>query len=675
MLWDFLRGKDMIYGTDYYPEHWPKERWTDDLKLMREAGINTIRVAEFAWTLMEPTEGVFDFSWLDEVILLAAQNNIKTVMCTPTAAPPKWLMDKHPEIYQKDEYGHVRGFGSRRHYCFNSAVFTEYSKKIIQEMAAHYKDNKNIIAWQLDNEFGCHNTTRCYCEDCQPAFSDWLSKKYGTIENLNNKLGMAFWSQQYPSFESVVLPAHTTCDYKEGGMYAHNPGLFLDYCRFASDSVGTYSAMQIEQLRTEGITTPITHNFMGSFYDIDYFKLAKQYEFISWDCYPNIAHGPFSGLSEVSYNHDKLRGYNNKKYWVMEQCSGQNGWNFMHPTPNPGEIRLWSWQSVSHGANGIVYFRWRPCLFGTEQYWHGILDHDGVPRQRYDEIKQTGAEMSALSDIIDNTDIISDACVIHSFDNTWSHSYQWHSEGFDYNKILYTSHNAILKNNINCDVRDINADLSKYKMVVMPAYNISSEEDSGKITEFVKNGGHLVITFRSGNKDKYNKINGLTIPGYFRDLCGIDVINYDPIGTGSRGISGKTGNFTADVWCDVIDSKKTTVLAEYTDGFYKNTPCITVNNYGEGKVYYIGCNLNTDALAPLFDYICREAAVERAPIPPVLGVETVLRRNKGKQYIFTMNQTDVPVSIPISRSYTDKITGKVFNDNVHLEPYGVAVLY
>ena len=166
----------MIYGTDYYPEHWPEERWAEDLHMMKEAGINTIRIAEFAWTLMEPSEGVFKFEWLDKVINLAVENNIQIVMCTPTAAPPKWLMDKHTEIYQKDEYGHVRGFGSRRHYCFNSSVFTEYSKKIITAMAAHYRDSNNIIAWQLDNEFGCHNTVRCYCEDCSESFSNWLEK-------------------------------------------------------------------------------------------------------------------------------------------------------------------------------------------------------------------------------------------------------------------------------------------------------------------------------------------------------------------------------------------------------------------------------------------------------------------------------------------------------------------
>ncbi|MFO7610882.1 MAG: beta-galactosidase, partial [Clostridia bacterium] len=484
----------MIYGTDYYPEHWPEDRWPEDLRLMKEANINTIRIAEFMWSAIEPSEGLYDFTLLDKIIGLAVSAGMDIVLCTPTAAPPKWLMDLHPEIYQKDSSGKARGFGSRRHYCFNSVVFKEYSREIIKEMATRYSGNENVIAWQLDNEFGCHDTVRCYCDSCSKAFSKWLESKYGRIAELNEKLGMAFWGQHYPSFESVVLPADTVCDNKAAGMHAHNPGLFLDYCRFASDSVYDYAIFQINELRKYGVNVPITHNFMGSFYDLDYYKLAKPFDFISWDCYPNIAHGPFSSLSEVSYNHDKMRGYRNDKYWVMEQCSGQNGWNYMHETPRPGEIRLWAYQSVAHGADGIVYFRWRPALFGTEQYWHGILDHDGIPRQRYDEIKQTGKEMKDIDEIIAGSRITSDVCILNSFDNTWSHAYQKHSENFDYNRILYTIHNSITSLNINCDVRTMCPDLFAYRLVIMPAYNISSEEDASLLASYVSDGGHLVAT-------------------------------------------------------------------------------------------------------------------------------------------------------------------------------------
>ena len=664
----------MVFGTDYYPEHWPEDRWPTDFRLMQEAGLDTIRIAEFAWSLMEPREGIYDFDWLDRVMSLAVSHSMKVVLCTPTAAPPKWLMDKHPEIYQKDEFGHVRGFGSRRHYCFNSEVFREYSRKIILEMAKHYSGHPNVIAWQLDNEFGCHDTVRCYCEDCSSAFSKWMEKKYTSIENMNEKLGMAFWGQHYPSFESVILPAHTTCDNKAFGMNAHNPGLYLDFCRFSSDSVYDYSAMQIDVLRSHGIDVPITHNFMGSFFDLDYYKLQDQFEFISWDCYPNIAHGPFSTLSEVSYNHDKMRGYKNKKFWVMEHCSGQNGWNYMHETPNPGEIRLWTYQSVAHGADGIIYFRWRPCLFGTEQYWHGILDHDGIPRQRYDEIKATGAELRKLEKIIEKSEIISDVCIINSFDNEWSHTYQKHSENFNYNRILYTIHNAITDLGINCDVVDMNIDLSKYKLAVLPAYNISSPADAEKLSEFIKNGGNVVITFRSGNRDEFNKINGLTLPGYFRDICGIDVINYDAVGDHKRKVTSVGGQFETDTWCDIIDGKDSTVLAEHMDAFYSGTPCVTKNSANGGNVYYIGSHMDRDGYNQIFRHITSESGVSGCPIGPVRGVETVTRTDSSGTYIFVMNHLDIPAYVSLDKEYLDILSEKNTSEVLRLGPYGVAVL-
>jgi len=665
----------MIFGTDYYPEHWPETRWDEDLRLMKEAGLDTIRIAEFAWSIMEPEEGIFDFGWLDRIVSLAESYSMKIVMCTPTAAPPKWLMDKHPEIYQEDEYGNVRGFGSRRHYCFNSPVFMEYSKKIVKAMGDHYKDFKSIIAWQLDNEYGCHNTVRCYCSDCSKAFSKWLEEKYSNIENMNEKLGMAFWGQHYPSFESVILPAHTTCDNKPAGMYAHNPGLYLDYCRFASDSVYDYSLMQIEVLRNCGIEVPITHNFMGSFFDLDYYKLQDQFEFISWDCYPNIAHGPFSSLSEVSFNHDKMRGYKNKKYWVMEHCSGQNGWNYMHKTPDPGQIRLWTYQSVAHGADGILYFRWRPCLFGTEQYWHGILDHDGIPRQRYEEIKKIGKELRRIEKIIDESEVVSEICVINSFDNEWSHTYQKHSENFNYNKILHTVHNAILDLGLNCDVVDMNIDLSKYKVVVLPAYNISSDKDAEKLRKFAESGGTVVITFRSGNRDEFNKINGFTLPGYFKELCGIEVINYDAIGENTRKVSGITGELLANTWCDVLNPLESNVLAEYTDGFYKGSPCITRNSIGKGSVYYFAADFDREGYSGLLEHITSVAGLEKCIQGRVRGVETVVRSSGSEKYIFIMNQLPTPVYVPLERKYTELVENRSVSGTMRLEPYGTAVIY
>lgn len=656
----------MYFGADYYPEHWPEDRWEKDVQMMKEANFNVVRLAEFTWTKMEPEEGVYNFEWLDKIINMLGKSNIKTVLCTPTATPPKWLMDKHPSIYPEDEYNNVKGFGSRRHYCFNSSIFKEYTKKIVKIMALRYKDNKNVITWQLDNEFGCHNTIRCYCDECSDAFSKWLKIKYKDIDVLNKNLGMDFWSQQYPSFESVIVPKHTTCDFKEGDMYAHNPGLWLDYCRFASQSVDDYAKLQIEVLKENGIDVPITHNFMSRFYDVDYYKHSKLYDFISWDCYPNISHGLFDSIEEVSYHHDKMRGYKNQKFWVMEHCSGQNGWNYMGRTPNTEEIRLWTYQSVAHGSNGILYFRWRPCLFGTEQYWHGILDHDGIGRDRYKIIKKVGEEFKNLSDIIDNTENHSEVCIIRSFDNVWAHQYQWHAIGFDYNQILSSIHISLTRQNINCDVIDINNDLNKYKLVILPAYNISSEQHANKLKKYVENGGTIIFTFRSGNRDEYNKINGLTLPGYFRDLCGIDIINYDALGTDKIKIKGITGNAKATLFADIIDPKNTESLAFYDDCFYKGSPCITKNSYDAGNVYYIGFHTDIDTYSKILKNITNNLNLIQTVENPVKGVETIYRKSSNRETLFVLNTNSYSITINILLPH---------KKTIKLDAFGATVVY
>ena len=466
----------MYYGADYYPEHWPKERWAEDARLMKEANINVVRLAEFAWAKLEPAEGHYDFSWLDEAIDILGKEGIKAVIGTPTATPPKWLVDKYPDIYMKDRYGHVRGFGSRRHYCYNSPVYHEYTKRIVSKIAKRYGVNENVIAWQIDNEFGCQDTGQCYCENCQLAFREWLKERYGSLENLNRAWGTVFWSQTYNDWDEIILPYYTVCEDSDHRFHGHNPGLLLDFYRFSSDSVVSYQKLQVDLIR-EFASQPITHNLMGHFPEIDYFKLGKDLDFVSWDNYPrNQWRIDGSDFREVAMAHDLKRGVKDKGYWVMEQQSGPCGWSVMGRTPKPGQLRLWTYQAVAHGAEAIVYFRWRTCAFGAEEYWYGILGHDGIPRRRYGEVQKTGKELQAISDIIVGSRVVSETAIIKSYDNLWSHRIQPHSTGFDYNTLLMSYYKGLINNNINTDVISIDHDLDRYKVVFMPAFNLVKED-------------------------------------------------------------------------------------------------------------------------------------------------------------------------------------------------------
>ncbi|MCH5186180.1 MAG: beta-galactosidase [Oscillospiraceae bacterium] len=644
----------MIFGVDYYPEHWDGSEWKKQAALMREAGFNTVRMGEFAWKLFEKNEGEFDFSFMDEAIEVLSAEGIKVILGTPTAAPPKWLVNKY-DILMRDKYGRPRGWGSRREACANNPHYTEKSKIIVSKMAEHYKDNPNIIAWQIDNEFGCHNSTRCYCDHCRNAFSTWLEEKYKTVENLNEKWGTVFWSLQYDSFDDIILPGYNSCEGDWGNAQSHNPGLDLEYRRFASESWVNYQNMQIDILKNY-TDLPVTHNLMGHFSDIDYRKLSKNLDFVSWDNYPETQWGG-SEYEYVSMAHEIMRGVKNKNFVVMEEQAGPAGWDVLGKTPRPGQLRLWTYQAIAHGCEGIVYFRFRTALFGMEQYWYGVLDHDGVPRRRYYEIKKTGEELRGIEKYIVNAENKYDALIVKSYDNVWGHDIKRHSAGYNYENHLYSFYKANARLNVNTAVSD--GDYGKYKVVYMPAYNIISDDEAEKIKDYVRGGGVLVLTFRSGTRDMFNNVRPLSVPGVFADIAGIEVDEFD---APKREVAIKgeiTG--TASIWCDIIKPHTAEIISRYDGEYYKGRAAVTVNGLGKGKVYYVGCGLDDPAMEALVRNIFAAADIPVIKSPG--GVEIVKR---GKN-AFVLNHNEYEVSVPLTGK--SLLSGQSFGGN--MEPFGV----
>jgi len=644
----------MIFGVDYYPEHWDRSEWEKHARLMRECNFNTVRIGEFAWKLFEKQEGLFDFSLFDEAIKVLAKEGIKVILGTPTAAPPKWLVNKY-DVLQRDRYGRKREWGSRRECCANSPAYLDKSRIIVEEMAKHYKDNPNIIAWQIDNEFGCHSSTRCYCENCRKAFVEWLREKYCTIDNLNRKWGTVFWSLEYDSFEDIILPGYNSCEDERFPNFAHNPSLDLEYRRFASDSWVKYQKMQIDIIRKYS-DLPITHNLMGHFSDIDYYKLAEGLDFVSWDNYPDTQWGA-SEYEYVSMAHENMRGLKNKNFVVMEEQAGPAGWDTVGSTPRPGQLRLWTYQAIAHGAEGIVYFRFRTALFGMEQYWFGVLDHDGVPRRRYYEIQKTGAELMKLKDYIIGTENKYEALIVKTYDNVWSHEIKRHTARYDYRSLLYAYYKANAALNINTAVSA--GDYEKYRVVYMPSYNIVEDDEIDRVKKYVQNGGVLVLTFRSGTRDTYNNMLPMAVPGVFGDLAGIEVEEFDALRREVKVCGAVSG--TAKIWCDIIKPVTAETLCLYDGEYYKGRAAVTVNRYGKGKVYYVGCDLDHAAMVKLVELISKDAGI--SPVYAPAGVEIVKREG----YTILLNHNEYEVSLPIKgRSL---MSGKDFDGR--LEGYGV----
>lgn len=468
----------MRIGVDYYPEHWDKKRWKTDAEMMVQAKIKVIRIGEFAWSLYEPEEGKYEFAWMDEALEFFGSYGIKVVLCTPSATPPKWMVDKYPEILQNDIHGNPKLFGTRKHYCFNNKIYREKNKALITLIAKRYGTHPAVEGWQIDNELGWANTTRCYCESCEKKFRDFLKNKYGSIENLNKKYGTVFWSQIYDDFDQVIIPkagaCYDTCHDTQG----QNPGLLLDYYRFASDSVIEFTKFCADIIRKYS-KLPITSNLLDAAVNsgtgIDYFKLSKELDFVTWDNYIEFQWGK-AKKETVSRDHALFRSYKKQPFWVMEQQSGPCGWSKMGPTPTPGKLRLWTYQATAQGADTVVYFRWRACPYGTEELWHGILNHDGKPNRRYEEISKIGHEMEKLSLYYGPLMPKARVAIVKSFDSEWSQSIHRQVENLYYDELLLDYYRAFSQMGIPVDFVEAGENLKEYNLVIAPMLMMATEE-------------------------------------------------------------------------------------------------------------------------------------------------------------------------------------------------------
>ena len=388
-------------GVCYYPEHWPEASWADDAARMRDAGIRYVRIAEFAWSRIEPRPDSFDWVWLDRAIDVLAGADLCIILGTPTACPPKWLVDAYPDILAADRDGRPRGFGSRRHYCFSCRTYREQSRRIVAALAERYAEHPAIHAWQTDNEYGCHDTVLSYSEAARDAFRTWLAAKYVNVEALNKAWGNVFWSMEYGSFDEVELPNLTVTE--------ANPAHWLDFRRFSSDQVVAFNREQVDVLREAGVTVDLVHNYMGASTEFDHYALGRDLDVASWDSYPlgfleqsrqdaaRKAHYRQQGDPDfAAFHHDLYRAVGRGRWWVMEQQPGPVNWAPANAVPLPGMLRLWAFEAFAHGAELVSYFRWRQAPFGQEQHHAGLLLPDGSDAPGLAEVRQVAAELEDL---------------------------------------------------------------------------------------------------------------------------------------------------------------------------------------------------------------------------------------------------------------------------------------
>lgn len=663
----------MSFGVDYYPEHWNKERWKYDAGLMKAAGISVVRLAEFAWIKLEPEPGAFDFKWLDDAIDILAQEGIRIVLGTPTAVPPVWLIEEYPDILPVNLEGKRLGFGGRHHDCQSNETYHSHIRRFLRIMAAHYSTNPNVIGWQIDNEFGNSHNDLCACASCHRAFHRWLENKYISIECLNEAWGTVFWSQTYQRFDQIPLPLPTP--------NAHNPSLLLDWKRFASDLIVSFQKIQIDILKAECPNHFITHNFMGFFDKTNYYDLAKELDFVSHDQYPllfrngmDLTASPMRSAAALSL----MRGMKRKAFWIMEQQAGAAGWQEIGAAPRPGQLKLWTYQSVAHGADTVVYFRWRSCLFGAEQYWHGILPHSGEPGRQYEEIKKTITELTPVVKAFEECLPEAEAAIIFSYDEDWAFKIQPHHPDLDYIRHIQGYYEAFYNANVPVDFISPDTEFSGYKLLVAPLMFLVTPELLKKLEEFVAKGGHLILTMRTAVKNWNNKVISKTLPGDISPVVGIRIEEYDclrEIKQAIRWVNSEGDSKEGEVskWCDIITLDGAEALSVYQNDFYKGTPAITRHRYKKGIGYYIGTELGTSSLKQLVARITDNAAI-KAVINSPDGVEVTRRRGRNADYFFVMNHNNTDAELPIPIEWQVVIgTEYIKEGRLYLGAYQTAV--
>jgi beta-galactosidase len=658
------------FGVDYYPEHWPQERWATDARLMQEAGINVVRLAEFAWSYLEPRPGYFDFAWLDKALDILYAHGIQAILGTPTASPPPWVMAMYPDAYRVSQEGMRLTYGNRREYCPTHPGYRERSRIITRAMAEHYANHPAVIGWQTDNEFSGH----CFCPICRGEFQSWLRQKYGSLEALNAAWGTAFWSHVYTEWSQIPLPLKT------GGV--PNPGLDLDYRRFMSDAYVRFQQEQVDILRQLCPRHFVTHNFMGFGFDqINYFDLARPLDFVAWDNYPRgfwdmQAH---VAPSPIALSCDTMRGLKHQNVWVMEQQAGPSGWETVGVTPRPGELRLWAYQAIAHGADAIIFFRWRTARFGTEQYWHGILDHHGQPGRRYAEIKAIGAELKRVGEEILGTENRAQVAMLLSYDTRFAFHIQPNHADFRYPELFGSYYAALHRRNIAVDIVPPTADLSPYRLVLAPALYVLGRDAAANLRRYVENGGVLLVTARSGVKDEANAVVNMPLPGLLAEVCGVQVDEYNvlpgdvnvPLEWPGLGADAGTGH--ARLWCDVLSPTTAETVARYGGEYHAGRPAITRNRFGQGQAVYVG-TLGDGALHDaVIGWLVGVTSVAPVLTTPA-GVEAVARWKGDRRLLFLLNHADQAHAVDLPGPMAELLTGQVVGPQITLPAKGVMLL-
>ncbi len=669
--------KRLLHGGDYNPDQWLDypDILKDDLRLMKLANVNTMTVGIFAWSALEPTEGNYNFEWLDKIIDDVYNQGGRVILATPSGARPAWMSEKYPEVLRTNDRREKMLHGGRHNHCFSSPIYREKTQKMNYKLAERYGNHPALIMWHVSNEY----SGDCHCELCQENFRDWLKNKYKTIENVNKAWWGPFWSHTYTDWSQIESPSSI------GENAVH--GLNLDWKRFVTDQTIDFYENEAKPLRELTPNVPITTNFMADtddlipFQSLNYDKFSKHVDILSWDCYPawhNDWETTKDLATKVGFINDLYRSLKQQPFLIMECTPSGVNWHNVNKAKRPGMHTLASMQLLAHGSDSVLYFQWRKSRGSSEKFHGAVVDHDNSEENRvFKEVSQVGEILDKIKEIKGSMKQ-SKVAIIYDWENDWAlkDAQGFGKESRRYPQTLQSHYKYFWDKNISVDVVTPQQDLSKYSLVVAPMMYMMTEETMDRFRDYVKNGGVLVGSYLSGlvNETDLTYLGGW--PKTLQEIYGIDVKEIDTLYPKDRN-SIKFGNESFEVvdYCTIIEAKEAEVLAKYEEDFYKNTPAITKNNLEKGKAYFIGARTNQDFLSKFYDKIVKDLDInEVEDFISEGGISIQIRENKDAKYYFVMNFTEEEKNIEIKGSYLNLISGKMMERLNLMKPYDVYVL-
>ncbi len=653
------RVPGIAYGGDYNPEQWPETTWTEDVALMREAGVSMVTVGVFSWALLERREGEFDFGWLDRVLDLLHDNGIAVDLATATASPPPWFSRAHPETLPVTKDGVRLWPGSRQAYCPSSPRYREAATALARALAVRYGKHPALVMWHVNNEYGCH-VPQCFCDVSAAAFREWLKSRYHDVEALNSAWGTAFWSQHYSEWDEVLPPRSTPT-------WA-NPTQQLDWYRFSSDELLACFISERDAIRDVTPDIPITTNFMGAFKPVDYFDWARHEDLVSNDHYL-LGADPAPHV-QLAMSADLVRSAGHGAPWVlMEHSTSAVNWQPRNLAKQPGQLARNSLQHVARGADAVCFFQWRASRAGAEKFHSGMVPHAGTETKVWREVVELGGHLKALREVA-GTRVQADVAILFDWNAWWAVELDSHpSADVRYLTMVRDYYEALWGHGVTVDFARPNDDLTAYKLVVVPALYLVSDEAAANVADYVRGGGHLLCTFFSGIVDEDDALRLGGYPGAFRELFGVRVEEFFPLA------EGETVQISDDargaIWTEAVHAEGADVVATYLDGPLAGWPAITSHRHGGGVGRYVTSRLDPSSLSTLVARCCEEAGV-RAPIIAAAGIETVRRRGHGGSYLFVINHTQRDADVQAVGE--ELLAGATVTNSLRVPAGGVAVV-